>query len=96
MFDINGCVENNQVDHELLLDAKKRNKTIHITFLDLQDAFGSVEHKLLYHVLEVYRFPVQIQKYVRNLYSRLNVEFAATNWYRLSFLSVGGFSKVTH
>ena len=82
---INGCVENNQVVHELLLDAKKRNKTIHITFFDLQDAFGSVEHNLLYHVLDVYRFPVQIQRYVRNLYSRLNGRVRGDKWVSAKF-----------
>ena len=68
---ISGCIENNQVLHELVRDAKGRSKTIHITFFDLQDAFGSIEHELIHHVLEFYAFPTELKSYIKNLYSRL-------------------------
>ena len=77
---INGCTENNQVIHELLSDAKKKNKTIHMTFFDLQDAFGSVEHNLLHYALELYNFPPEIRSYIRNLYSRLQGHVRTQQW----------------
>ena len=77
---ISGCVENNQVLHELIQDAKGRKKTIHVTFFDLQDAFGSIEHELIHHVLEFYAFPTELKTYIRNLYSRLEGEVRGPQW----------------
>jgi hypothetical protein len=39
---INGCIEHNLVMEEIIKDAKHNKKTAHITFFDLEDAFGSV------------------------------------------------------
>ena len=44
---INGCVEHISVMNELLSNARIGKKTIHVTFFDLADAFGSVEHNLI-------------------------------------------------
>ena len=40
---INGCIEHTMVMGELISHAKLKKKTIHITYFDLADAFGSVE-----------------------------------------------------
>ena len=39
---INGCIEHNVVLEEVIKDARINKKTLHITFFDLADAFGSV------------------------------------------------------
>ena len=49
---INGCIEHNIVMEEIIKDAKKRKNTCHITFMDLEDAFGSVPHSLIDITLE--------------------------------------------
>jgi hypothetical protein len=36
---INGCIEHNQVLDELVKDVKNKKRTLHITFIDLADAF---------------------------------------------------------
>ena len=41
---INGCIEHNIVLDELVKDAKHKKRTLHVTFVDLADAFGSVPH----------------------------------------------------
>ena len=43
---INGCIEHTFVMNELLANARQKKNTIHVTFFDLADAFGSVEHNL--------------------------------------------------
>ena len=77
---INGCIEHTQTMHELLASARLNKKTIHITFFDLADAFGSVEHDLIYKIMAQYRFPPVISMYVRNLYGRLNGCVTGPNW----------------
>ena len=38
---INGCIEHNICLDEIIKDAKHRKKTLHVTFFDLAEAFGS-------------------------------------------------------
>ena len=39
---INGCVEHIQVIQEIIQDAKARKKTVHLSWYDLTDAYGSI------------------------------------------------------
>ena len=48
---------------------KATKKTCHITFFDLEDAFGSVPHSLIDFSLERNFVPPVIRKYLHNLYS---------------------------
>ena len=47
----------------------RRRKKAHITFLDLEDAFGSVPHSLIDLTLERNYIPPVIRKYFHNLYN---------------------------
>ena len=44
---INGCVEHIKVVQEVIQDARFKKKTVHITWVDLIDAFGSLSHMLI-------------------------------------------------
>ena len=68
---INGCVEHNIMLDEIVKDAKMRKKTVHITFFDLADAFGSVPHNLIIHSLQRNHFPPEIVHYVHKFYSNI-------------------------
>ena len=50
-------------------DARVNKRTLHITFFDLQDAFGSVPHSLIQHTLERNLFPQPVQDYLRRHYN---------------------------
>ena len=65
---INGVVEHNIVMDEIIKDAKEKKKTVHISFYDLEDAFGSVPHNLIFDTLERNNFPTQISEYIKLLY----------------------------
>ena len=77
---INGCIEHSFVMNELLANARHMKKTIHVTFFDLADAFGSVEHNLINHTLKRNGIPDGICKYVETLYSRLNGQVKGPGW----------------
>ena len=68
---INGCIEHNIALDEIIKDAKIKKKTVHVTFVDLADAFGSVPHSLIIHSLRRNNFPPEIVHYVHNFYSNL-------------------------
>ena len=42
-----GCVEHVMVVQEIIQQAKLHKKTVHITWLDLEEAFGSVPHEII-------------------------------------------------
>ena len=48
---INGCIEHNMAMDEVIKNARIKKRTVHITFFDLEDAFGSVPHSLIQDTL---------------------------------------------
>ena len=56
---INGCIEHIQVLQQIIQDAKTKNKTVHISWYDLADAFVSVSHDLIPICLKYYNIPAQ-------------------------------------
>ena len=69
---INGCIEDNQTVHEIIKNTKHNKRTAHITFFDLADAFGFVEHNLIYHSMEYVGLSPHFVEYIKSLYSNLN------------------------
>ena len=77
---VNGCVEHVVVVQEIIQHAKKNNETMHITWFDLEDAFGSVPHVLIPHVMSYYHLPKSIIAYITSLYSQLRGNVLTKNW----------------
>ena len=73
-------IEHNQVLQEIILHARSNKKTLHLTFFDLEDAFGSVQHNLIEHCLKRYKIPSQISDYIINLYKTLNGTVVTKSW----------------
>ena len=82
---INGCIEHTFVVNELLANARQKKNTILVTFFDLADAFGSVEHNLIHHTLQRNGVPSSICDYVENLYSRLQGQIKGPEWLSTPF-----------
>ncbi len=77
---INGCIEHTQIMHEILAHARNNNKTCHVTYFDLADAFGSVEHELIYLTMQRNGLPPVVIQYVKNLYSHLEGYVQGDEW----------------
>ena len=56
---------------EILNHCKHHRKTVHVTWFDLEDAFGSVPHDLIPISLKRMHLPDNIRAYVSSLYSKL-------------------------
>ena len=59
---INSCVEHVTVVNEAIQHAKLYHKTLHATWFDLRDEFGSVPHVPIKYVMSYYHIPIQIIK----------------------------------
>ena len=77
---VNGCVEHVTVVQEVIQHATLTKSTAHLTWLDLEDAFGSVPHVLIPHVLLYYHIPKQIIAYIASLYSKLRGKVYTSEW----------------
>ena len=82
---INGCVEHVQVVQEIIQHARDHKKTVHMTWFDLQDAFGSVSHELIPLVLQHYNLPQNIISYIMNIYSKLQGRVVTKDWQTENF-----------
>ena len=56
---------------EIIQHARLHKKTVHVTWLDLADAFESVPHEIIPHVMLHYYLPKNIVAYITNLYTKL-------------------------
>ena len=77
---INGCVEHVMVVQETLQHAKLNKKTVHLTSFDCEDAFGSVPHMLIPHVMSHYFLPETIITYITSLYTKLQGKVCTKDW----------------
>ena len=58
--DISGCYEHTEALTYVINHARKKQRNLVITLIDLKNAFGEVEHKLLAEVLKYHKVPDQI------------------------------------
>ena len=77
---INGTIEHNLAMEEVIKNARKNKKTAHISFFDLEDAFGSVPHSLIQETLKRNHLPENVQSYLSNFYSGGKAVIQTHNW----------------
>ena len=77
---ISGCQDHNLILGEIIYHAKSNNRTIHVTWFDLEDAFGSVLHELISASLDRMNFPVNVRAYIAALYDNLRGKIRTPNW----------------
>ena len=77
---INGTIEHDIVMEVLIKDARFRNHTLHTTFFDLEDAFGSVPHSLIQQSLEQHFLPPNIIQYFHNNYKNSKAVVETKAW----------------
>ena len=66
---LSGCPDHNL--NEIINHAKLKNRTVHITWFDLEDAFGSVSHDLIPVCLDRMHIPPNVRDYIVALYRNL-------------------------
>ena len=77
---INGCIEHNIVLDEIVKDARINKKTLHATFFDAEDAFGSVPHVLIKETLQRNFIPESLVTYFTNIYENSQAVVETKTW----------------
>ena len=64
---IDGVAEHTQVLTNLMKDAKRNQRSIVVTLLDLKNAFGEINHKLIISALQYHHIPSEITNLIENI-----------------------------
>ena len=80
MKNIPGCTEQYHKLLRAVTEAFKRHKAITVCWLDLTNAYGSVNHGLIDLTLQYFHAPSHFKNVVANLYSGLNVMVTGRSW----------------
>ena len=78
------CLEHSTMIWEAIQRAKSGKHELHVIWLDLANAYGSVPHQLLWQALEMYHVPetviTMLQAYFTEFQMRFTAEAFTTNW----------------
>jgi len=77
---IDGCREHTTVVQELVKNARHTKRTLHLTSLDLRDAFGSTAHSLIVFLLRWARVPEPVCRYIADFLARLRTRVTTRRW----------------
>ncbi|KAL2099527.1 hypothetical protein ACEWY4_003921 [Coilia grayii] len=81
-----GCVEHSAVIWEQIQRAKRERRDLHVVWLDLANAYGSVPHRLIDYALEFFYIPVCIRAMVSKYFADLQMccthQNFTTSWQR--------------
>ena len=80
-----GCLEHSFAMFEALLDAKRNQRQIVVTWLDLCNAYGSVKHNLVQFALHWYHVPQSLCDLVLD-YDKISACIQTKEWSSTSFL----------
>jgi len=89
-----GCLEHAQMIWNSIRTAKQDKSELHVVWLDLANAYGSVPHDLIYRSLDFFYIPgkikVLLQKYFGSALMRFTTQRYTTNWQSLEIGIVMG------
>ena len=82
-----GCLEHSQMIWNSILSAKRDKTELHVTWLDLVSAYGSVPHRLIRMALEFFNFSSKIgeniMKYFNSAFMKFTIKNYTTKWQAL-------------
>ncbi len=89
-----GCLEHTSMIWHQIQTAKKEGRDLHVLFLDLAIAFGSVPHSLLWTAFEFFQVPMTITNLVGNYFKDLQfcitTTECSTSWQSLEVRIMAG------
>ena len=63
-----GCLEHNHLMSSVLQDSRRRKRPAYLVWLDLKDAYGSVSHDILFHVMKLAGLKGKTVEVVKDFY----------------------------
>ena len=92
---ISGTIEHTQQLAYIIRHAKRKQKALVVTLLDLKNAFGEVSHSLIATVLQFHHIPREMQNIISELYSGFSKSIATKTLLPPLYKSKKEFFKVT-
>ena len=92
---LSGTIEHTQQLAYKIRQAKRKQKTLVVTLLDLKNAFGEVSHCLIPTVLQFYQISREIQNIISELYSGFSTSTVTKTFVKSLYKSKKEFFKVT-
>jgi len=93
---ISGCVEHGTILGEILRDAREKQRSLCIVWLDLANAYGSIKHMLAQFAMWWYHVPQEMAEllfdYYQYLVFRVQTEDWTSDWFQLE---IGVFQGCT-
>ncbi|KAL0159986.1 hypothetical protein M9458_043711, partial [Cirrhinus mrigala] len=84
---IDFCVEHSTMIWDQIQKAKREKTDLHVIWLDLANAYGSVPHQLVNYATEFFHMPICVKNLVAQYFSNLQMCFSlqdfTTGWQRL-------------
>lgn len=74
-----GLSEHSELLTHMMREAKRHNRSITITTIDLRNAFGEVDHRLIEASLEEYRIPKSVIQLFANIYNNSGITVAVNS-----------------
>ncbi|XP_052224084.1 uncharacterized protein LOC127839738 [Dreissena polymorpha] len=71
-----GCVEHTSVLSQVIREARVNHDDLTVVWLDLDNAYGSIPHKLIEKALEQYHVPEHVCNLVKDYYTDIKLRFA--------------------
>ena len=88
------CLEHTSMIWHQIQTAKIEKKCLHVIFLDLANAFGSVPHSLIWRAFDYFRVPVVVVNLVRAYFQAIRLCLSTagftTGWQRLEIGIMAG------
>ena len=89
-----GCIEHTSMIWHQIQAAKIEKRDLHVVFLDLANAFGSVPHSLIWSAFDFFRVPGVIVNLVKAYFQDIRMCFSTldftTSWQRLEIGIMAG------
>ncbi len=93
---ISGCIEHTYLLMAALKDAKRSNHTIVVTFIDLANAYGSVNHSLIHFAMSWFHIPKSVCGLIQYYYNALFAKVVTSQWSTSEFpFRIGVFQGCT-
>ena len=94
-----GCVEHTAKLHEALHHAKDNRRPICVSFLDLENAYGSIKHNMFQFALHWYHVPASIRDLLFDYYERqvahVRTDEWTTDWFQMATGALQGCTAST-
>ena len=75
-----GCVEHTSVNSQLIQEAKVNKKDLTVVWLDLANAYGTIQHTLIEESLKPYHILKHFREIIRSYFGGINLRFTTNRF----------------